>query len=180
MLLFGVLTTLFTAEHIQARVRQMAAEIHADYVVDAPLHFVGVLRGAFVFLSDLVRAMPRPVTLDFMAASSYGTPTKTSGELQLVKDLDIPLQGREVIIVVDIVNTGLTLAYLHGVLRARNPKSLKTACLLRKPTRCKIEMKVDYVGFEIEDVFVVGYGLDHSGHYRHLPFIGIQEDAVPR
>jgi hypoxanthine phosphoribosyltransferase len=168
--------TLFTAEDIQARIHEMAAQINADYPDSEPLHFVAVLKGAFVFLSDLARAMtPRSVTLDFIAVSSYGAATKTSGEVRLLKDLDMPLQGREVIIVEDIVDTGLTLHYLQDVLRARDPKSLKTACLLSKPSRRKVDVKVEYIGFEIDDKFVVGYGLDNAGQFRHLPFIGIQE-----
>ena len=168
--------TLFTAEQIQARINEMAAQINADYPDSEPLHFVAVLKGAFVFLSDLARAMtPRPVTLDFIAVSSYGAATKSSGEVRLLKDLDTPLQGRDVIIVEDIVDTGLTLHYLQDVLRARDPKSLKTACLLSKPSRRKVDVEVEYIGFEIEDKFVVGYGLDNAGQFRHLPFIGIQE-----
>jgi hypoxanthine phosphoribosyltransferase len=168
--------TLFTAEQIHARITEMAAQMNADYPDSEPLHFVAVLKGAFVFLSDLARAMtPRPVTLDFIAVSSYGAATKSSGEVRLLKDLDTPLQGRDVIIVEDIVDTGLTLSYLQDVLRARDPKSLKTACLLSKPSRRKVDVKVEYIGFEIEDKFVVGYGLDNAGQFRHLPFIGVQE-----
>ncbi len=168
--------TLISAEQIQARISEMAATINKDYPSGEPLHFVAVLKGAFVFLSDLARAMsPRPVTLDFIAVSSYGAATKTSGEVRLLKDLDTPLQGREVIIVEDIVDTGLTLHYLQDVLRARDPKTLRTACLLSKPSRRKVDVQVEYVGFEIEDKFVVGYGLDHAGQFRHLPFIGLQE-----
>jgi hypoxanthine phosphoribosyltransferase len=171
-------TTLFTADEIQARIKSMAAEINSAYPDGAPLHFVAVLKGAFVFLSDLARAIaPRPVTLDFIAVSSYGAATKSSGEVRLLKDLDAPLQGRDVIIVEDIVDTGLTLNYLQDVLRARDPKSLRTACLLSKPSRRKVDVKVEYIGFEIEDKFVVGYGLDHAGQFRHLPFIGVQDEV---
>ena len=169
------MTTLFTAEQIQARIREMAVGIDADYPPGEPLHFVAVLKGAFIFLSDLARSMSRPVTLDFIAVSSYGAATKSSGEVRLLKDLDIPLQGRHVIIVEDIVDTGLTLAYLQEVLRARDPRSLRTACLLSKPSRRKVDVKVEYIGFEIEDRFVVGYGLDHAGQFRNLPFIGVQD-----
>lgn len=169
------MTTLFTAEQIQSRIREMAAQMDRDYPDAAPLHFVAVLKGAFVFLSDLARSMPRPVTLDFIAVSSYGAATKSSGQVRLLKDLDIPLEGRDVIIVEDIVDTGLTLAYLQEILRARNPASLKTACLLSKPTRRQVDVPVEYIGFEIEDKFVVGYGLDNAGQFRHLPFIGIQD-----
>jgi hypoxanthine phosphoribosyltransferase len=168
-------TTLFTAEQIQARIASLAAQIDGDYPKGEPLHFVAVLKGAFVFLSDLARVMSRPVTLDFIAVSSYGAATKSSGQVRLLKDLDIPLEGRNVIIVEDIVDTGLTLSYLLEILRARNPKSLKTACLLSKPDRRQIDVPVEYVGFEIEDRFVVGYGLDHAGQFRNLPFIAIQD-----
>ena len=168
--------TLFTAEQIQVRIKELAIEINEGYSPGTPLHFVAVLKGAFVFLSDLARAMaPRPITLDFIAVSSYGAATKSSGEVRILKDLDIPLQGRDVIIVEDIVDTGLTLNYLHDVLRARDPKSLRTACLLSKPSRRQVNVVVEYIGFEIEDRFVVGYGLDHAGQFRHLPFIGIQD-----
>jgi hypoxanthine phosphoribosyltransferase len=171
-----LMTTLFTAEQIQQRINALAAQINTHYPDGEPLHFVAVLKGAFMFLSDLARAMsPRPVTLDFIAVSSYGAATKSSGEVRLLKDLDTPLQGRDVIIVEDIVDTGLTLHYLQDVLRAREPKSLRTACLLSKPSRRKVDVVVEYIGFEIEDKFVVGYGLDHAGQFRHLPFIGVQE-----
>jgi hypoxanthine phosphoribosyltransferase len=176
MLLFApTVTTLFTAEQIQARILALTAQIDSDYPKGQPLHFVAVLKGAFIFLSDLARSMPRPVTLDFIAVSSYGAATKSSGQVRLLKDLDIPLEGRHVIIVEDIVDTGLTLSYLQEILRARDPASLKTACLLSKPTRRQIDVPVEYIGFEIEDKFVVGYGLDNAGEFRHLPFIGIQD-----
>lgn len=168
--------TLITAEQIQARVKELAIQINEDHPDSGTLHFVAVLKGAFVFLSDLSRALaPRPVTLDFIAVSSYGEATKSSGEVRLLKDLDTPLQGRDVIIVEDIVDTGLTLHYLQDVLHARDPRSLKTACLLSKPSRRKVDVAVEYIGFEIDDQFVVGYGLDHGGQFRHLPFIGVQE-----
>ncbi len=125
-----------------------------------------------MFLADLVRAMTGHVTMDFMALSSYAG-TTSSGEVRLIKDLDYGLEGRNVIIVEDIVDTGLTLHYLQEILRARNPKSLRTACLLSKPSRRQIEVKVDYIGFTIEDRFVVGYGLDYSEKYRNLPYIGV-------
>jgi hypoxanthine phosphoribosyltransferase len=165
--------TLLSADDIQARVRQLAAEIHADH--PDGVHFVCVLKGAFIFLADLARAMPGEVTLDFMAMSSYGASTTSSGQVRLLKDLDMGLEGRDVVIVEDIVDTGLTLAYLQEILWARAPRSLKTACLLSKPSRRKTEVAVDYVGFTIEDHFVVGYGLDHAGRYRHLPFIGLAQ-----
>ena len=137
------------------------------------MHFVCVLKGAFLFLADLIRAMEGHVTIDFMACSSYGAGTTSSGEVRLSKDLDSGLEGRDVIIVEDIVDTGLTLHYLQEILLARGPRSLRTACLLSKPSRRKIDVKVDYVGFTIEDRFVVGYGLDYDEQYRNLPYIGV-------
>src|SRR5688500_8274594 len=142
-----------SAEEIQQRVRGMALEIARDH--PDGVHLVAVLKGAFVFLSDLARAMPGDCSLDFMAVSSYGKSTKSSGQVQLIKDLESDLEGREVVIVEDIVDTGLTLTYLQEILRARAPRSLKTACLLSKPSRRKVDVKVEYTGFVIEDKFVV-------------------------
>ncbi|MGE3189557.1 MAG: hypoxanthine phosphoribosyltransferase [Vicinamibacterales bacterium] len=163
--------TLITADAIQARIRELAAEIRHDSP-SAPLHFICVLKGAFLFLADLVRAVDGEVTVDFMALSSYAG-TTSSGEVRLVKDLDTGLEGRDVIIVEDIVDTGLTLHYLQDILRARGPRQLRTACLLSKPARRTTEVAVDYIGFVIDDHFVVGYGLDHDEHYRNLPYIGV-------
>jgi hypoxanthine phosphoribosyltransferase len=160
------------AETLRNRVGELAREIRQD-VPDEELHLICVLKGAAMFLADLIRAMEGPVSIDFIALSSYGGGTTSSGEVRLLKDLDYGLEGRHVIIVEDIVDTGLTLNYLQQVLRARNPKSLRTACLLSKPSRRKIDVKVDYIGFTIEDRFVVGYGLDYSEQYRNLPYIGI-------
>ena len=161
-------TVLLTAAQIQSRVQEMAIEIRRDYQPTDELHLVAVLKGAFVFLSDLARAMTGPVSLDFIAVSSYAKGTTTSGEVRLLKDLDSGLQGRHVLIVEDIVDTGLTLTYLQDILRARDPRTLRTACLLSKPSRRQIEVQVDYVGFTIEDRFVVGYGLDLGEQYRNL------------
>jgi hypoxanthine phosphoribosyltransferase len=165
-------TIMISAAEIQQRVQELAAEIRRDYVNEPQLHFVSVLKGAFMFLGDLIRAMDRPVTIDFMAVSSYGKSTTSSGEVRVLKDLDTGLEGRNVIIIEDIVDTGLTLAYLQEILHARGPKSLKTACLLSKPSRRVVEVKVDYTGFTIEDRFVVGYGLDYAEQYRNLPYLG--------
>ncbi len=165
--------TLFSAETIADRVRAMAAEIRRDHPDD--LHLICVLKGSFIFASDLMRAIPGPVTVDFIALSSYGAGTSTSGEVRLQKDLDSGIEGRNVVIVEDIADSGLTLTYLQEMLRTRAPKSLKTACLLSKPSRRVVPVQVDYIGFEIEDRFVVGYGLDHAGVHRNLPFIGIVE-----
>jgi len=163
--------TLLSTDQIQARVRQMAREIKADH--PDGVHFVCVLKGAFMFLSDLARALDGEVTLDFMAVSSYGSSTKSSGQVQVLKDLGAAIEGRDVVIVEDIVDTGLTLTYLQDILRARSPRNLRTACLLSKPSRRKVDVKVEYIGFTIEDRFVVGYGLDYAEQYRHLPYIGV-------
>jgi hypoxanthine phosphoribosyltransferase len=164
---------LISTDEIQKRVHELAEEINRDYPEDAQLHLVSVLKGAFMFLGDLIRAMHRPVSIDFMAVSSYGKSTSSSGEVRLLKDLDSGLEGRNVIIVEDIVDTGLTLAYLQEILHARGPKTLKTACLLSKPSRRAVDVKVDYIGFTIEDRFVVGYGLDYADQYRNLPYLAV-------
>ena len=169
-----MVNVFITAEAIQERVHSLAQEIRADHADG--VHLVCVLKGAFVFLSDLSRALPGDCTLDFMALSSYGQSTKSSGQVQLLKDLDTHLEGRHVVIVEDIVDTGLTLTYLQDILRARSPRTLRTACLLSKPSRRKIDVKVEYIGFTIEDKFVVGYGLDYGEKYRNLPFIGVIGD----
>ena len=166
-------TILFTAPQIQSRVAEMAAEIRRD--VPGALHLVAVLKGAFMFLADLARRMDGEVSLDFIVVSSYAAGTSSSGEIRLQKDLDATLNGKNVVVVEDIVDTGLTLAYLQGILRARLPKTLRTACLLSKPSRRQTDVHVDYVGFTIEDRFVVGYGLDYAERYRHLPYISVIE-----
>src|SRR5437764_12595255 len=162
---------LLSAEQIQQRVAELALEIRADFADD--LHVIAVLKGAFMFLSDLVRHTPGHVSMDFMAVSSYAKGTTTSGEVRLMKDLDTTLDGRNVVIVEDIVDTGLTLMYLQEILRARGPKALRTACLLSKPSRRPVDVTVEYIGFTIEDRFVVGYGLDYAEHYRNLPHIAV-------
>jgi len=166
--------TLITEDQLRDRVRAIGAEITHDH--PNGVHMVCVLKGAFMFLADLIRAMSCDVTLDFMAVSSYGLSTTSSGQVRLLKDLDTGLEGRSVVIVEDIVDTGLTLAYLQDILRARAPRSLKTACLLSKPSRRQTDVQVDYVGFAIEDRFVVGYGLDSGGRYRHLPHVAVVND----
>jgi hypoxanthine phosphoribosyltransferase len=164
---------LLSAAQIQKRCAEMALEIRRDFPDD--LHVIAVLKGAFIFLSDLVRHIPGPVSLDFMAVSSYAKGTTTSGEVRMLKDLDTALDGRNVVIVEDIVDTGLTLTYLQQILSNRNPRSLRTACLLSKPSRRKVDVKVEYIGFNIEDRFVVGYGLDYDEQYRNLPHIAVLE-----
>jgi len=165
------LEVLIDSAAIDARVRAMAGEIRRDFGPQTTVHFVAVLKGAFVFLADLMRAMDGPLTCDFIAVSSYGAARTSSGEVRLTKDLDRSLHGRDVIIVEDIVDTGQTLAYLQDILRARQPRSLRTACLLSKPSRRTTDVRVEYVGFEIPDRFVVGYGLDCDEQHRQLPYI---------
>jgi hypoxanthine phosphoribosyltransferase len=165
------LEILLSEQQIQKRVAEMAGEIRRDAPDD--VHLIAVLKGAFMFLSDLVRHMSGTVSLDFMAVSSYSKATTSSGEVRMLKDLDTTLDGRNVVIVEDIVDTGLTLHYLQDILRARNPKSLRTACLLSKPSRRQVDVAVEYIGFTIDDRFVVGYGLDYAEQYRNLPHIAI-------
>lgn len=167
----AAVTPLISAEDIRQRIMSLAHQIRAD-APDADLHFIGVLKGSVFFLADLLRAMPGKVTMDFIAVASYAG-TRSTGEVRLIKDVDYSLQDRHVIVVEDIVDTGLTLHYLQEILRARGPASLRTACLLSKPSRRKIEVPVEYIGFTIEDRFVVGYGLDYNEHHRHLPYIGV-------
>ena len=165
---------LIGEDELSARIAALAHEIRQD-LPTGQIHLICVLKGAFLFLGDLIRAMNGHVTIDFMACSSYGADTSSSGEVRLSKDLDVGIEGRDVIIVEDIVDTGLTLHYLQEILLARGPRSLRTACLLSKPSRRKIDVTVDYIGFTIEDKFVVGYGLDYAEQYRNLPYIGILE-----
>ena len=164
---------LITSEQIQSRIAELAAEIRRDYPEN--VHIIAVLKGAFVFMADLIRHIEGNVSIDFMAVSSYAKGTTTSGEVRLLKDLDTALDGKDVLIVEDIVDTGLTLTYLQDMLRTRNPRVLRTACLLSKPSRRLVDVKVEYVGFTIEDHFVVGYGLDYAEQYRNLPYIGLIE-----
>jgi hypoxanthine phosphoribosyltransferase len=163
--------TLIAAGDIHDRIRALAADIRRDH--PDGVHLVCVLKGAFMFLADLMRALDGDATLDFIAVSSYGISTKSSGQVQLLKDLGESIEGRDVVIVEDIVDTGLTLHYLQDILRARAPRSVRTACLLSKPSRRKTDVKVEYIGFEIPDKFVVGYGLDYGEKYRNLPYIAV-------
>ncbi|KIQ54571.1 hypoxanthine phosphoribosyltransferase [Meiothermus taiwanensis] len=158
---------------ISRRIRELGEQIRLDYQGQEP-HLICVLNGAFIFMADLVRAIDMPLTMDFLAVSSYGDSQKTSGEVELIKDLRLPIAGRHVIVVEDIVDTGITINYLLRMLEARQPASLKIAALLSKPSRRQIEVPIHYLGFEIEDAFVYGYGLDRSQFDRNLPFITSQ------
>jgi len=166
-------TVLLSEEQIQERITGLAAEIERDYPSGEDIHLVGVLKGGFMFMADLVRAMTNRVSMDFIAVSSYGKGTTSSGQVMVLKDVDSSLEGRNVIIVEDIVDTGLTLHYLQDILRARAPRSVRTACLLSKPSRRKVDVQVEYIGFTIDDHFVVGYGLDYAERYRNLPYIAV-------
>ncbi len=169
-------TILLSEEQIRERIVGLAAEIERDYPPGEDIHLVGVLKGGFMFMADLVRAMSNRVSMDFIAVSSYGKGTKSSGQVMVLKDVDSSLEGRNVIIVEDIVDTGLTLHYLQDILKARAPRSVRTACLLSKPSRRKVDVDVEYIGFTIDDHFVVGYGLDYAERYRNLPYIAVLEE----
>ncbi|MBB1508469.1 hypoxanthine phosphoribosyltransferase [Tessaracoccus sp. MC1756] len=162
---------LFTNDEIQARVAQIAAQIDADYV-GRNLLLVGVLNGAVMVMSDLQRAMRSHVEMDWMAVSSYGAGTQSSGVVRILKDLNADLEGRDVIVVEDIIDTGLTLSYLMSNLATRNPASLEIMTMFRKPDAAQMDVDVKYVGFEIPNEFVVGYGLDYAGRYRNLRDVG--------
>lgn len=159
-----------SAEQIKARIAELGDEIRRDHL-GQPLHLICVLNGAFVFMADLVRAIDMPLTMDFLSVSSYGSGTVSTGEVKLVKDLDQSLQDKHVILVEDIVDTGLTMRYLLGYLEGRGPLSVKVASLLSKPARRRVEVPVHYLGFEIEDAYVYGYGLDVDHFERNLPFV---------
>jgi hypoxanthine phosphoribosyltransferase len=168
---------LVQRDELQHRVRELAAEVSRDYQ-ERDLFLVGVLKGAVFFLSDLMRHLEVPCEVDFMAVSSYGSSTDSSGIVRILKDLDAPIEGREVLIVEDIVDSGLTLSYLLRTLRARNPASLEVCALLTKPERRKVELPIRYVGFEIPNRFAIGYGLDHGERFRNLPYVAVlREDG---
>ena len=168
---------LITEEQIQTKVRELAESINRDYRDKSPV-LVGVLNGAFVFLADLMRHLDLSCTVDFVSWSSYGKDTSSSGVFRIMKDLETNVESRHVLIVEDIIDTGLTLHYLLDTVRARKPASVKVAALLDKPSRRRIEAKADYLGFQIPDAFVVGYGLDFGQRYRNLPFIGVLKPEI--
>lgn len=169
---------LISAEEIRARVRTLGEQISHDYADVDDLLLVGVLKGCIVFMVDLMQAIKRPVAIDFIAISSYGQSTESSGVVRLLKDLETDIAGRHVLIVEDIIDSGLTLAYLRSHLARRNPASLQICALLNKPERRNTDVPVEYLGFDIPNEFVVGYGLDFGEHYRNLPYIGILKPAV--
>jgi hypoxanthine phosphoribosyltransferase len=183
----GVSEVLIDEDRLRARVVELGEEISADYA-GRDLLLIGVLKGAVFFLADLMRQISIPCEVDFMAVSSYGSATDSSGVVRILKDLDTPIEGRDVLIVEDIVDSGLTLQYLMRNLGARNPASLEVCALLTKPSRRKVELPIRFTGFEIPDRFAIGYGLDHAERYRNLPYVaalamdegaGTADPAVP-
>ena len=168
---------LLTEDEILARIQEMATDIWRDYE-GKDLLLVGVLKGAILVMADLMRALPGTAPMDWMAISSYGSGTKSSGVVRIIKDLDTDITGRHVLIVEDIIDSGLTLSYLRRTLGARKPASLEICALLTKPERREIDVPVRYVGFEIPNRFVVGYGLDFDEKYRNLPYVGVLDEAL--
>jgi hypoxanthine phosphoribosyltransferase len=177
-----IASTLVTEQAIRDKIAELASEIGRDYADEraegSDLLLVGVLKGAVMFMTDLARALPMPVQLEFMAVSSYGSATSSSGVVRILKDLDRDIAGRHVLIVEDIIDSGLTLSWLLKNLESRGPASLQVCTLLRKPDAVKVDVPVRYVGFDIPNEFVVGYGLDYAERYRDLPFIGTLDPAV--
>jgi hypoxanthine phosphoribosyltransferase len=171
----GVGEILVQRDDLQHRVRVLAEQVSADYA-GRSLLLVGVLKGAVFFLSDFMRHLDIPCEVDFMAVSSYGSQTDSSGVVRILKDLDAPIAGRDVLIVEDIVDSGLTLSYLLRTLRARDPASLEVCALLTKPERRKVELPIKYVGFEIPNRFAIGYGLDHAERFRNLPYVAVLQE----
>jgi hypoxanthine phosphoribosyltransferase len=165
------------ADALGRRVRELGDEVSTAYR-GKDLMLIGVLKGAVFFVADLMRCIDTPVEVDFMAVSSYGSATDSSGVVRILKDLDTPIEGRHVLIVEDIVDSGLTLQYLMRNLGARNPASLEVCALLTKPTRRKVDLPIRFVGFEIPDRFVIGYGLDHAERYRNLPYVAALDEAI--
>jgi hypoxanthine phosphoribosyltransferase len=170
---------LVQQDELAHRVQELGRQISEDYA-GRELFLVGVLKGAMFFLSDLMRHLQVPCEVDFMAVASYGSSTDSSGVVRILKDLDAPIEGREVLIVEDIVDSGLTLQYLLRTLSARNPASLEVCALLTKPERRKVELPIRYVGFEIPNSFAIGYGLDHAERYRNLPYVAVFDDPVEK
>jgi hypoxanthine phosphoribosyltransferase len=169
---------LISEERIQARVRELGAQIGQDYAAEDNLLLVGVLKGCAMFMVDLARAIDLPLAIDFIAVASYGASTESSGVVRLLKDLDTDIAGRNLLIVEDIIDSGLTLDYLRSQLLRRNPASMRICTLLNKPERRKAQVQVDYLGFDIPNEFVVGYGLDYDERYRNLPYVGVLKPEV--
>lgn len=168
---------LYSEEEIQRKVQELGERISRDFE-GRNLLVICVLKGAFIFMADLVKNITIPLDLDFMAVSSYGASTKSSGVVRIIKDLDVPVEGKDVLIVEDIIDSGLTLSYLIDVLERRNSRSVSVVALFDKPARRTVDLEPDYKGFTIPDAFVVGYGLDYAEKYRNLPFIGVLKEEI--
>ena len=171
----GVGEVLIDEERLQERIRELGREISADYE-GRELLLVGVLKGAVFFMADLMRALAVPCEIDFMAISSYGAATDSSGVVRILKDLDINIEGRDVLVVEDIIDSGLTLSYLLRTLKAREPRSLEVCSLLTKPERREVDLPIRYTGFEIPNKFVIGYGLDYAERFRNLPYVAVLQE----
>ncbi|CAH1229127.1 Hypoxanthine-guanine phosphoribosyltransferase [Paenibacillus allorhizoplanae] len=168
---------LYSEEQIQGKIKELGELLSTDYEGKNPL-VICVLKGAFIFMADLVKQIRVPLEIDFMAVSSYGQSTKSSGVVKIIKDLDVPVEGRHILIVEDIIDSGLTLSYLIDVLERRNAKTISVVALFNKPARRTVELEPDYAGYVLPDEFVVGYGLDYAEKYRNLPFIGILKPEI--
>jgi hypoxanthine phosphoribosyltransferase len=168
---------LYSEEQIQGKIRELGEKLSNDYEGKNPL-VICVLKGAFIFMADLVKQIRVPLEIDFMAVSSYGQSTKSSGIVKIIKDLDVPVEGRHILIVEDIIDSGLTLSYLIDVLERRNAKTISVVALFNKPARRTVELEPEYAGYVLPDEFVVGYGLDYAEKYRNLPFIGILKPEI--
>jgi hypoxanthine phosphoribosyltransferase len=173
-----IATILITEDAIAGRIRELGQQISADYAQHGDLLLVGVLKGCAMFMMDLAREIDLPLALDFIAVASYGQSTESSGVVRMIKDLEADLADRHVLIVEDIIDSGLTLAYLHSHLLQRNPASLRICSLLNKPERRTADVAIDYLGFDIPNEFVVGYGLDYAERYRNLPYIGVLKPEI--
>lgn len=168
---------LLTEDELRKKIKEIGKDISEEYA-DKDLLLVGILKGSVPFMADLLREITIPCTMDFMAVSSYGNSTKTSGIVRILKDLDFEIEGKDVLIVEDIVDSGITLSYLIDYLKGRKPSSIEIACLLSKPERRSVEINAKYIGFVVPDYFLVGYGLDYSEKYRNLPYIGVLKEEI--
>ncbi|MGE5628203.1 MAG: hypoxanthine phosphoribosyltransferase [Solirubrobacterales bacterium] len=168
---------LYNEEQLRIRIKEIGEEVSRDYE-GKDLMLVGILKGSVPFMADLIKEIPIPCTMDFMAVSSYGNSTSTSGVVRILKDLDFEIENKDVLIVEDIIDSGVTLSYLLDYLKRRKPASINIACLLNKPDRRKVEISARYIGFNVPDYFLVGYGLDYAEKYRNLPFIGILKEEI--
>ena len=168
---------LYNEDQLRDKIRQMGEKVSKDYY-GKDLILIGILKGSVIFMSDLLKEITIPCKMDFMAVSSYGNSTKTSGVVRILKDLDFEIQGKHVLIVEDIIDSGVTLKYLMKCLSARKPSSLEIICLLNKPERRKVDIDVKYVGFDVPDFFIVGFGMDYAEKYRNLPYVGILKDEI--